>query len=158
MSSDTLQFIQLGASQLEQVLFIQQGWQGAWTQKQLTDHISHNSQNYALVDNQHKVCAFVLFQCVLNEATLLLVMVEDEHRRKGLAKSLLKQAFECLQKLEVEKIYLELRKSNQAALSLYERLGFCLDGVRKNYYPAAQSGLAAEVNAREDALLMSVSL
>ena len=46
--------------------------------------------------------------------------------------------------------YLEVRASNVAARGLYEKLGFQLDGLRKNYYTTAAG--------REDALLMSLSL
>jgi ribosomal-protein-alanine N-acetyltransferase len=45
---------------------------------------------------------------------------------------------------------LEVRQSNMAARTLYERSGFRLDGIRKNYYPAS--------TGREDALLMSRKL
>jgi ribosomal-protein-alanine N-acetyltransferase len=46
--------------------------------------------------------------------------------------------------------YLEVRASNGAARGLYEKLGFLVDGVRKNYYTTPAG--------REDALLMSLPL
>ena len=44
--------------------------------------------------------------------------------------------------------HLEVRKSNQPAIGLYEKLGFTRDGLRKNYYE----------NPIEDAVLMSKRL
>jgi len=59
-------------------------------------------------------------------------------------------AFELLGKSGAKRCLLEVRASNAAARGLYRSLGFQVDGVRKNYYPAA--------TGREDALLMSREL
>jgi ribosomal-protein-alanine N-acetyltransferase len=48
----------------------------------------------------------------------------------------------------VIKAFLEVRKSNEAAIHLYESLGFKIDGVRKGYYR----------DNREDALMMSCEI
>ena len=51
----------------------------------------------------------------------------------------------------MESILLEVRPSNQRAITLYEHLGFLPIGRRKNYYPAAN-------NTREDAIVMRLML
>ena len=48
----------------------------------------------------------------------------------------------------LERIILEVRATNEPALSLYKRKGFKELGIRKNFYD----------NPKEDALLMSVSV
>jgi ribosomal protein S18 acetylase RimI-like enzyme len=48
-------------------------------------------------------------------------------------------------------VLLEVRPSNQHALSVYQHLGFVQIGVRRNYYPAA--GVT-----REDAIVMRKKL
>jgi ribosomal protein S18 acetylase RimI-like enzyme len=48
------------------------------------------------------------------------------------------------------RLLLEVRNSNNAAIALYRKFGFSDDGVRREYYPAA--------DGREDALLMSMQL
>jgi ribosomal-protein-alanine N-acetyltransferase len=53
----------------------------------------------------------------------------------------------ALTALQVEgalKVFLEVRRSNEAALALYHKLGFIEDGVRKRYYS----------DNHEDAILM----
>jgi ribosomal-protein-alanine N-acetyltransferase len=51
------------------------------------------------------------------------------------------------------RIILEVRPSNEAALQLYQRLGYEQIGLRKNYYPVdAINGL------REDALVLAKSI
>ncbi len=48
-----------------------------------------------------------------------------------------------------ERLWLEVRQSNQRAQRLYERYGFRFIGVRRGYYPALQG-------RREDASVMSL--
>ena len=39
-----------------------------------------------------------------------------------------------IKKLNLENIYLEVSRINQKAISLYEKIGFKENGIRKNYY------------------------
>jgi ribosomal-protein-alanine N-acetyltransferase len=49
----------------------------------------------------------------------------------------------------VHAIWLEVRASNQAAIAMYQTLGFEQNGERKNYYPLA-------LNQRENAVVMGL--
>ncbi len=72
------------------------------------------------------------------------VAVDPDHRRRGVATRLLSHFFELTDD-DAERGYtLEVRVSNSAAISLYERLGFSSHGVRTGYY----------TDNREDALIM----
>ena len=51
----------------------------------------------------------------------------------------------------MENIFLEVRSSNQPAKNLYQKLGYCEVGVRKDYYPLIVGG-------REDAIVMKKNL
>ena len=81
---------------------------------------------------------------VLDEADITNVAVLPSHRKKGIAGKLLKQLLEEAKKQNLHSIYLEVRASNIAAVTLYEHAGFKEVGQRKNYYD----------NPREDAILM----
>ena len=54
---------------------------------------------------------------------------------------------------KMPRIILEVRPSNTAAITLYQKLGYEQIGVRKNYYPAN-----LETGSREDALVMAKSI
>ena len=71
------------------------------------------------------------------------VAVDPEHRRIGIASGLLNRLLERIDDPESQ-ITLEVRRSNAAAITLYERLGFRGAGIRRRYY--ADNG--------EDALIM----
>jgi ribosomal-protein-alanine N-acetyltransferase len=71
------------------------------------------------------------------------VAVDPERRRQGLATALMYQLFELGDKPR-EQYTLEVRASNDAAIKLYEGLGFRSAGRRRAYYH----------DNREDALIM----
>jgi [ribosomal protein S18]-alanine N-acetyltransferase len=72
------------------------------------------------------------------------VAVVPSHRRSGIARTLLDRLFEVTAGDERRGYTLEVRVSNQAAIRLYEGLGFKARGVRRGYY----------TDNREDALIM----
>ena len=72
------------------------------------------------------------------------VAVEPEHRRQGIAIALFERLFELTANDGRRGYTLEVRISNEAAIKLYERLGFRSRGVRRGYY----------TDNREDALVM----
>ncbi|MCZ7650764.1 MAG: ribosomal protein S18-alanine N-acetyltransferase [Thermoanaerobaculia bacterium] len=85
--------------------------------------------------------ASALFQVVEEEAELLRVAVEPEFRQRGLARRLLEAALLALAQEGVRRVFLEVAAGNAAALALYRRLGFFLQGRRRAYYPAGEDAL-----------------
>ena len=75
-----------------------------------------------------------MFSSVLGEAELLSVVTERSFRRKGLGELLLKRYFDKLKADGEKTIFLEVRESNKAAISLYDKLGFVKISKRKKYY------------------------
>jgi [ribosomal protein S18]-alanine N-acetyltransferase len=72
------------------------------------------------------------------------VAVVPERRRQGIACALFDRLFEVTGNDGRRGYTLEVRISNEAAIKLYERLGFQSRGVRRGYY----------TDNREDALIM----
>ena len=72
------------------------------------------------------------------------IAVAPEHRRRGIARSLMERLFEVTARDARRGYTLEVRVSNEAAIRLYEELGFKARGVRRGYY----------TDNREDALIM----
>ena len=72
------------------------------------------------------------------------VAVDPERQRRGVATSLLERLFELTADDERRGYTLEVRMSNDAAIRLYEQLGFEARGIRRGYY----------TDNREDALIM----
>ena len=72
------------------------------------------------------------------------VAVAPERQRRGIATALLERLFELTRDDERRGFTLEVRVSNDAAIRLYEQLGFEARGIRRGYY----------TDNREDALIM----
>ncbi len=72
------------------------------------------------------------------------IAVDPEFRRRGIATALLERLFELTEDESRRGYTLEVRVSNEAAIKLYERLGFRSRGIRRGYY----------TDNREDALIM----
>ena len=74
----------------------------------------------------------------LGHVAVLTLAVAKPYRREGLASRLLSQGYLEATKLGIRKISLSVRASNKAALSLYEREGFLLEGCEKAHIRTAQ--------------------
>ena len=72
------------------------------------------------------------------------VAVDPAYRGRGIATRLLQRLFELTADDGRRGYTLEVRVSNAAAISLYEKLGFARSGLRRGYY----------TDNREDALIM----
>jgi [ribosomal protein S18]-alanine N-acetyltransferase len=72
------------------------------------------------------------------------IAVSPDFRRRGIATALLERLFELTDDRSRRGYTLEVRVSNDGAISLYGRLGFTARGIRRGYY----------TDNREDALIM----
>lgn len=88
---------------------------------------------------------YVIFYHVLDEGEIARIAVDPVYRRKGAAARLLHAVEDFCEEKGIDRLMLEVRKSNVPAISLYREYGFAEDGIRKNYYK----------NPVEDAVLMS---
>lgn len=89
---------------------------------------------YCISDQEDKVLAYIGYWHILEEAHVTTLAVHPSCRNKQLAQILLITMIkDCYEKM-IKYITLEVRESNIAAISLYEKLGFSSVGQRKNYY------------------------
>ena len=99
-----------------------------------------------VLTDQQAVCGYAVFSMAVDEAHLLNLCVASECRRSGLATLLLDQVVAEVTQAGADRLYLEVRPSNRAALRLYGGQGFRQVGRRPGYYPTD--------DGREDALVM----
>ncbi|HSI45472.1 MAG TPA: ribosomal protein S18-alanine N-acetyltransferase [Methylophilus sp.] len=97
-----------------------------------------------------EIVGYALVMMVLDEAHLLNISVAQTHQGQGLGRELLAHMIDISRHRLATNMFLEVRESNTKAIALYEAMGFCEMGIRRNYYPT-KSG-------REDAVLMGVAL
>jgi len=101
-----------------------------------------------VLEHKEKIIGYICFWIVAGELHLANIAVDPAWRRRGLATFMLQTMFRYARKKGAKRVLLEVRQKNLAAQTLYKRLGFQVDGRRKQYYS----------DTKEDAILMSLDL
>lgn len=94
-----------------------------------------------------EVAAYLCLMSLFEEAQVMNIAVAPQRRGTGLARRLMELAIDTARSKGAERLVLEVRESNLAAIALYESFGFVRYFVRKLYY-----------DGREDAILMEKDL
>ena len=105
-----------------------------WSENVLTSELSNPLSLWLVALDEDKVVGYVGAQIVPDEADMMNLAVDENYRRNGIGKALVKQLLKRLQERAVRSLTLEVRVSNLPAVSLYEGLGFKTVGRRPNYY------------------------
>ena len=82
------------------------------------------------------------------EVELLNIVIFADLQNRGVGQMVVKHWLKQLENTSIERVYLEVRSSNVAAIRVYQNCNFTLVGTRKAYYPKGHA-------QREDALLMA---
>lgn len=107
-----------------------------WSKDSFYSEISNKLAHYYCVveADSNKILAYIGYWQILEEAHITTLAVHPDYRRHQLAHILLMTLVDDCYKQMIKYITLEVRESNVAAISLYEKFGFTSIGVRKNYY------------------------
>lgn len=91
---------------------------------------------FVAVDKEENILGYLDFMITFDSATIDRICVAKEYRNQGIAGKLLEKMVEVCksQKDKVEFITLEVRLSNQKAISLYEKNGWQRVVIKPKYY------------------------
>ena len=103
-----------------------------------------------LLEAGGEVMGYYAMMAATGEAHLLNLTIAPDWRRHGLGRDLLAHCLARACEQQAGSVFLEVRTSNIAAISLYHSSGFVDLAVRRAYYPAGAG--------REDALIMKKDL
>lgn len=110
----------------------------AWSLAQIHSLLREDNSWLELAEGAGgELLAFALCRKVLDEVELLLCATVPHCRRRGIALELIRHAAASSKKRGAKRLFLEVRSSNEAAISLYHKAGFEEDGRRKGYYRTA---------------------
>jgi ribosomal-protein-alanine N-acetyltransferase len=96
------------------------------------------------------ISGYAIMSTAAAEAHILNLCVQPDVRRLGFGRRLLNALLFKAHDAAVQRIFLEVRPSNQAAIELYVSAGFQKIGTRPSYYQAK--------DGREDAIVLALSL
>jgi len=120
----------------------------AWSVQGVTDSYMQRQSFITVAEMEEKIVAYCIVYYVLEEGEIARIAVDKELRRQGIGRGLLDYTCSMCLEQQIERLLLDVRVSNRFARDFYERYGFQIDGMRKNFYK----------NPSEDAVLMSKSL
>ena len=117
-----------------------------WSRETLERELRQSdvSRVYVLRAMGKRVAAFCACWLIFDELHINTVAVDPALRRQGLAVQLMEHVLEDAARHGADHATLEVRRSNEPALRLYQRLGFTVQAVRPRYYTSPE----------EDALIL----
>lgn len=104
-----------------------------WSARDFYDEAAKDGGIVLAVLDGNKVIGAIAGFTASDTGEILTVAVAPEYRRQGIADTLMDRFFSLLPG-ETDNIALEVRQSNNAAISLYEKYGFEKMGVRRRFY------------------------
>ncbi len=105
-----------------------------WSENSLREELGNETARFYVLRDNDKLLGYIGANNICNEVYITNVAVDKNCRGKGYGKILVNH---LIKQSELEKAFfvtLEVRKSNENAIALYEKCGFKQVGERKNFY------------------------
>ena len=116
-------------SQLEEETFSM-----PWSAASFLQMIRNEDARYYVAEEDGKLLGGCGLLLIAGEGNITNVVVAPEARRRGVATGMLTHLLAAGEREGLTAYTLEVRVSNQAAIGLYEKLGFVSEGIRPNFY------------------------
>jgi len=150
LKEPALEFRPMRLEDLEDVIDIEhRSYPFPWTQTIFSDCL-HAGYSCWVCTAAGIIQGYGIISVAVGESHLLNLCVREESRSRGIGRKMLRHLVSIARRHDADILYLEVRKSNTAALRLYEDEGFNELGTRRAYYPL--------IEGREDALILARSL
>jgi [ribosomal protein S18]-alanine N-acetyltransferase len=120
-----------------------------WTRGIFEDCLRAGYPCWVLQDGA-RIIGYAVLSVAAGEGHVLNVCVDPALQRRGHGRRLLHALLHLARGRGAQRLFLEVRPSNPAAIALYESEGFNEIGRRPRYYPAH--------DGREDAIVMAMEL
>jgi ribosomal-protein-alanine N-acetyltransferase len=120
-----------------------------WSYQSFVNELARDDSIMLLIrDSPGKPIGFIVGRTISAEsgAEIYNIGVTKTFRRQGVGKILLDEFLKRARQANAEKVWLEVRSLNAAAIAFYERHGFQISSKRRNFYS----------NPPDDAILMEL--
>ena len=119
-----------------------------WPAQVFLDELARDWARVDVARERGRVIGFCNYWLVKDEVHLLAIATHPDRRRAGVGRRLMDHLLALARDRASRLVTLEVRRSNQPAIALYERYGFQPVGLRRAYY----------AEDSEDALVMTLEL
>lgn len=119
-----------------------------WSLESIAKETENPVAIYKVAEEAGKIIGFGGMWQVMDEGEIINIAVQKTYQKQGIGQMILEQLIEEAKSRKIVMIHLEVRKSNETAQHLYQKLGFSSIATRKAYYH----------EPTEDAIIMQCSL
>lgn len=120
---------------LEQVCAIENKiFSQPWTRADFLASVQNPEHIYIVAEENDVVAGYCGLWMVAGEGQINNVAVREDFRKKGVGYGMLSYLLELGRQKNQNAFTLEVRASNEAAIRLYEKLGFHSAGIRTGFY------------------------
>ena len=116
-----------------------------WSEGAISETFEQEQTLLLVAYADRKLIGYLILYFVLEEGEIARIAVIPECRRQGVGARMLLELEDLCEDNGITKLLLDVRESNETAISFYTSYGFVQDGVRRNFYSDPQ----------EDGILMS---
>lgn len=130
---------------LSEVCAIEQAtFSDPWSEEDFRSSLKEPGNGYLVAEEEGEIAGYCGYWGIAGEGYIYNVAVKKEYRRQRIGYQMLKTLLDESLGRGITSFTLEVRRSNEAAIRLYEALGFESAGVRKDFY----------TKPKEDAVIM----
>ncbi len=98
----------------------------------LNEILKNNINHIYVYEQDNKIIGFIHYTKLYNSVDLVDIVVKEQYQNQKIGTNLIDY---MITNLECnDRIYLEVNTNNQKALNLYQKFGFKIINIRKNYY------------------------
>ena len=119
-----------------------------WTAQGFADGLAYPDNIFLVAEEADTIIGYIGMYVAYEEGEITNVAVEPAFRGSGVAGKLIEALLELAREQLVQRVLLEVRLSNAAAIHVYERSGFTKIGERPGFYDLP----------KEDALIYRIEL
>ena len=105
-----------------------------WSQGQISGSMARVDFCGVIAEESDKAVGYIFGTCLFEDAEIARIAVLEDCRQKGIGSALMDGFLTEVKKRNAERVFLEVRKSNLPAVSLYQKCGFTPTRVRERYY------------------------
>ena len=140
-----MNYVLMDQSHIPQIADLERAcFSAPWDEASVASELDNDLALWLVAVDSNRVAGYVGSQSVMGEADMMNIAVDAQYRRQGIGETLINKLIIALKEREVYSLTLEVRASNDAAIGMYQKLGFEQVGRRPGYY----------VKPKEDALIL----
>ena len=168
LNKNTYHLHYFNENELDKIVAVEErAGQYPWHKKNFLSSI-HSAHQCIALKCDGVLIAHTVISFSVGEAEVLIFSVDRELQGRGIGRHFLNSILRLCER-KADQVFLEVRESNEAAIRLYDNVGFNQIGERPNYYPSARKNDSKsqrfeqqlsghKSSARENALIFAKDL